>query len=153
MTNVHRAVSVLALVALIGCGSDSTGTDAGLTLNDLTGSWIAISDTYTNNANSSETYDYVADGGEVRFTMLTGGATRIWAEQGLDMDEWDAAATLSGSTLTVDPVEAGRPTRVWEVTLSGGVLTLTDANTTFDFTGMGGTPVSATEVLVVVPNI
>jgi hypothetical protein len=139
-------------ILLSGCGGDSPTDTDGLTLDDLVGSWIATSDLHTNKANSSETFDVVAEGGEVRITMLPGGNTRTWVELGTFMDEWDSAVTLSGNTLTVDPVEAGRPTRVWETALVSGVLTLTSDDGEFDFTLTGATPVSTTEVLVMVPN-
>jgi len=154
MTPIRRVVPFLFLLPLLlsGCGGDSPTAAAGLTIGDLVGSWIATSDTHTNNANSSETFDLVAEGGEVRFTMLSGGDTRIWVELDTFMDEWDSAVTLSGTTLTVDPVEAARSTEVFEITLVGDVLTMTNVDSEFDFTLSSATPVSTTEVLVFVPN-
>lgn len=151
MATLRRALPLCALVALLGCGSDST-SPAGLTINDLVGSWIATSDLYTNNANSSETFDLVAEGGEVRFTMLAGGGTRIWITLDTYMDEFDAAVTLNGTTLTIDPVEAGRETTTFEITLVGNTLTMTDADSEFDFSLSDAPAVSATEVAVFVPN-
>lgn len=152
MPAVRRSVLVVLLLALGACGSDSP-TASGLTLDDLVGSWIATSAVFTNNANASETFDIVAAGGEVRFTMLAGGNTRIWTDDGTTPDEFDAAVTLSGSTLTIDPVEVGRETATFAITLVNSVLTMTDANADFDFTLTGATPVSATFVLTMVPNV
>jgi hypothetical protein len=152
MPAAYRVVPILLLVLLSACGDDDPAGPEGLTLNDLVGSWIATSVVHTNNANSSETFDIVANGGEVRFTMLAGGNTRTWVELGTFMDEWDSAATLSGNTVTMDPVEAGRPTAVFEITLVGGVLTMTNEDSEFDFTLTGAAPVSTTAVLVFVPN-
>ena len=151
MATLRRFVPLCTLVALLGCGSDSTSPD-GLSINDLVGSWIATSDLFTNNADAGETFDLVAEGGEARFTMLSGGGTRIWITLDTFSDEFDAAVTLSGTTLTIDPVEAGRETTTFEITLEGDVLTLTDVDSEFDFTLSDATPVSATEVAVFVPN-
>lgn len=73
-------------------------------------------------------------------------------EFGSFSDEWDSAVTLNGGTLTSDPVEAGRPTRVWTFTMAGGALTITDASAEFDFTLAGAAPVSTTEVVVLTRN-
>jgi len=150
-----RPASVLFLMTLlIGCGDDDPVAlpEEGITIADLVGSWIATSNTYTNNANSAETFEMIGAGGEVRLTMLAGGGTRTWVTFGTFSDEWDSAVTLSGSTVTSDPVEAGRPTRVWTITLVNGTLTMTDAASEWDFTLSDATPVSATEVVVLVPN-
>jgi hypothetical protein len=58
--------SVALIAALLaGCGDDDpTDVDQGLTLDDLVGSWISTSVTFTNNANPSETFDLVAAGDE-----------------------------------------------------------------------------------------
>lgn len=151
---VARRIVPLVLVATLaaGCGDeDPTGVEDGLTIEDLVGSWIATSVTHTNKANPAETFDIVGAGGEVRSTILTGGRARTWVEFGSSMDEWDSLATLSGTIITSVPTEAGRPTRTWEFTLVGGVLTLTDDGE-FDFTLTGATPVSTTEVIVSVRN-
>ena len=146
---------MLLLAALVaGCGGDEdpTAPETGVTIADLVGSWHATSDILTNNANPAETFDMIAAGGEVRFTMLAGGGTRTWVEFGTFSDEWDAAVSLSGNTLTSDPVEEGRPTRVWTFTLVDGLLTMTGTDADWDFTLTGATPVSATEVIVFVRN-
>ena len=153
--NVPRRIApcLLLLALAAGCGGDDNPTEppppaSGTTIADVVGSWSATSSVHTNNADSSETLDAIAAGAELRFTMLTGGGTRTWVEFGAFSDEWDAAVTISGSALTSNPVEEGRPTRVFQFTLVGGVLTLTDANSEFDFTLADGAPVSTTEVIV-----
>jgi len=141
----------MLVAALIACGDDDSPTEpTGITIGDLVGSWSATSDTHTNNADAGETFDMIGAGGEVRFTMLPGGGTRFWAIFGTVDDEWDSAVTVSGSTLISDPVEAGRPTRTWDITLVNGVLTATDTDSEWDFTQTGATPVSTTEVIVFV---
>jgi hypothetical protein len=144
---------LLLAVFVAGCGDDDpSAPETGLTLGDLVGSWIATSNTHTNNANAAESFDMIAAGGEVRVTVLASGGARTWVEFGTFSDEWDAAITLSGNTLTSDPVEVGRPTVTWTVTLVDDVLTLTRTNSEWDFTLTGATPVSTTEVIVFVPN-
>jgi hypothetical protein len=162
--STHRMTAVLfsfgaiaSSLAIVGCSSDSptepeTETETGITLTDLVGSWIATSDVHTNNADASETFDLVGAGGEVRTTVLANGGARTWVTLGTFSDEWDAAVTIFGSTLSSDPVEAGRPTRVWQITLVNGVLTMTDDSAEFDFTMTGAAPVSTTEVVVFIRN-
>ncbi len=151
--NATRGIAPLLFIAtlLVGC-SDDPAEPNGLTLADLVGSWIATSDTHTNNANAAETFDIVANGGQVRTTVLATGSARTWVEFGTFMDEWDSALSLNGNTLTSDPVEAGRPTRTWTISLVDDVVTMTDANAEFDFTLMDAPPVSTTEVVVFVRN-
>ena len=68
---------MLVAVLLAGCGGDDPIEPAtGITIEDLVGSWIATSDAHTNNANSAETFDMIAAGGEDRLTILAGGGTR-----------------------------------------------------------------------------
>jgi hypothetical protein len=144
---------LLLAVLVAGCGDDDpSAPETGLTLGDLVGSWIATSDTHTNNANAAESFDMIAAGGEVRVTVLASGGARTWVEFGTFSDEWDAAITLSGNTLTSDPVEVGRPTVTWTVTLVNDVLTLTRTDAEWDFTLTGAQPVSTTEVIAFVPN-
>ena len=145
----------LMLVALAGCGDDDpTGSsDDALTIEDFVGSWTGTSLVFTNNANPSESVDVIAEGAAaVRFTVLTGGGTRTWVDAGADSDEWDALVSISGNTMTSVPAESSRPTRTYTFTFVGGVLTLTDTNSEFDFTDTDATPVSATEVATFVRN-
>jgi len=130
-----------------GGGSPASATPAP-TLNDFVGSWKASSVKYTNQADPTQTFDLVAAGGEVRFTMLTGGGTRTWVELGTFSDEWDAQVSVSGATVTSVPVESTRPTVVSTYTMVGGLLTLTDMSATFDFSLSGAPGVAATQVSV-----
>ena len=127
---------VAAVVLATGCSSDGPTDVAPLTLSDLVGSWSATSEVFTNNASPSQKIDLIALGGENRFTMLPGGATRTWIDAGTFHDEWDAQATLDagGNTLTLTPAEASRAVVTFTVTLDGTVLTLHSTDATFDFT-------------------
>lgn len=141
--------AVFSMALLAGCDDDPT-EPAGLTLDDLVGSWTASSVLYTNNANAAEVFDIVAAGGEVRTTVLDGGGARTWVTLGDFSDEWDAQLSLSGNTLTSTPAEAARGVRVFTIVLDGNTLTMTRADAMWDFTLMAGEGVSATEVTVFV---
>lgn len=149
---------LIAVLLLVGCGGsdDPTGPAGGsataLALNDLVGSWKATSVIHTDKSNSSQTFDVIAEGGEVRFTMLPNTGTRTWTSFGDVSDEWDSAVSLSGNVLTVTPVEAGRPSRTWTISLSNNVLTMTDSDSMWDFTLSGAPPVSTVEVIVFARN-
>jgi hypothetical protein len=151
-----RPFALIALVSFlaVGCSESSSGPENlpedGPTLADLVGSWTASSHTYTNNANSSESFDVVANGGETRTTVLVGGGHRTWFVLGDFMDEWDAQLSISGETLTSTPVEVTRDTHVWTFTLVGTTLTLTRSDSEWDFTLSGAAGVPATEVVVFV---
>ena len=145
-----RAMAVLATLLLAtACGSDD-GSDPvdEVTVADLVGSWTASSLVYTNQADPSETFDLIANGGEVRVTVLTGGRARTWVDFGSFSDEWDAQLTMNGSTLTSTPAEASRPVQHFTFTLVGDVLTLTNQDDAFDFTLTGASPVAVTAVTV-----
>jgi len=137
------------VVSACGDSSDPTVVDT-LTIEDFVGSWSATSEVFTSNINSSETFDLIAAGGEHRFTMLSGGATRTWVDLGDFHDEWDALVTLNsaGDMLTSTPVEASRGVRQFTFTLDGNTLTLTSTNASFDFTLTGAPGTSATVVSV-----
>lgn len=156
LLRIARSLALVVVTALlaIGCSDSSTdpGTDGGVSVADLVGSWTASSHTFTNNANSSESYDIIANGGETRTTVLTGGGARIWIEFGTFSDEWDVQLSISGTTLTATPAEATRETVSWTFALVGNTLTLTRSDSEFDFTLTGAAGVPATEVIVFVRN-
>lgn len=126
-----------AAVLATACSSSSNPADVtGPTIADLVGSWKATSVVFTNKANSSETFDLVAAGGEYRITMLTGGKTRTWVDLGDFHDEWDELVTMNSEdmTLTAKPIEPTRSVAHYSFTLKGNTLTLTNTNSSFDFT-------------------
>ena len=114
------------------------------------GSWKASSHTYTSNANPSQTFDLVANGGETRMTVLSGGRVRTWVDIGDFSDEWDAQITISGTSLISTPAEASRGVQTFSFTLVGNTLTLTDSSSEFDFTLLGEDPTPASMVVVLV---
>lgn len=153
-TRTVRSLMILMTGAVLAtaCGGSDNPTEVQtdmLTIEAFVGSWRATSEVFTNNANAGETFDLLAAGGENRFTMLTGGGTRIWFDLGDFHDEWDSQLTLNSPTmLTSDPVEASRPVEEFTFVLSGNTLTLTNINAVFDFTLTGALGVPATMVAV-----
>jgi hypothetical protein len=147
-----RSLLLTALVALIpaGCGDDAATGPETITISDLVGSWTASSALYTAQANPAQQFDIVTAGGELRTTVLDGGGARPWLTLGDFNDEWDAALTLSGTTLTSTPVEASRPVRHYALALEGSLMTLTSNDATWDFTLSGAEGVAANQVIVFV---
>jgi hypothetical protein len=153
MKLLKLVVLSILVVSMYSCSDDdSPEMEDVLTISDLAGSWKAISSVHTNNSDSSEKYDIVGNGGEIRYTMFNDGRVRTWIEFGDFSDEYDAKATLTGSRLTIQPVETTRRTKNFGVVYSGSTITLTDSNDSFDFSLTGSTPVSSTSVTVFVPN-
>ena len=141
-----RYAPVALFTLLIGACSDEGPDmdDGGLTVEDFVGTWVASSHVYVNNADAAQSFDLVANGGESRITVLSGGRARTWVTIGTFSDEWDSGFSIDGNSLTTVPVEAGRPTRTFMFTLTGDALTLVNASDAFDFTLTGATPVPAT---------
>ena len=151
----RTAIMALVLAGALtaaGCGESSTSEPETVTIADLVGSWIATSLVLTNKANTTQSMDIVAAGGEVRITVLSDGRARTWTDVGTLSDEWDALLTMSGNELTSTPAEATRPVRRYTVALANGQLTLTSTDGTFDFTLSGATPVPVSETVVMVRN-
>lgn len=138
----------------LGCSKDNEmiNDDNVISISDLTGNWIAISSVHTNNSNAGEKFELVANGAEIRYTMLDDGRTRTWVDFGPLKDEWDALATVSNNILTAVPAESTRGVQNYTLEKNGEMITWTNKNDKFDFTLKGETPVSATSVTVFKPN-
>lgn len=144
-----RRILPVAAVLVWGCGgggNDSADVDSGpdrVSIYAFIGTWHASTDLYTNRADPDEQYEVIANGGEARMTVLSGGGARTWLTIGDFDDEWDAQLTVDGNTLTSTPVETTRPVIAYEFTLDGDDLRLTTDDGEFDFTMSGATPVPA----------
>lgn len=155
MKTLKKILICSMVIFAFSCSDDDDETmqpDTSLKLSELVGSWKATSSVHTNNSDSSESYDIIANGGEVRFTMLNGGKTRTWVDFGEYQDEWDAQATLIGTTLTMTPAESNRAITVFKIEKEGSRITLTNKNDRFDFSLTGSSEVSTTAVTVFVRN-
>jgi hypothetical protein len=150
-----KLLLLLVILFSTGCSNDDDdlSNESEVTIEDFVGSWKATSLKFTNNSDSAEQFDFISNGGELRFTMLTGGKVRIWIEIGGISDEWDSLAVLKNSTtMVVTPVEAARGTNTFKFVLNNNSLTLTNEDDSFDFTLSGGDEVSATSVAVLQKN-
>ncbi|MCA6075032.1 hypothetical protein [Fulvivirga sedimenti] len=150
-------IIVLVFIVLFGfnCSSDDSEPTPQVTIEDFEGSWIASSAIFTNKSNSSEVVNFIAAGGEIRYTMLPGGEgrTRTWIEfQNNPVDEWDAIISLGpNKTYISTPAEAGRPVVTGTYEMGNNTITLTNSNDSFDFANSGNEE-PATSVIVFVPN-
>jgi hypothetical protein len=144
LRNLTFLILALCITVTIGCDDDDVSPE--VTIEQFEGTWKAKSMIFTNNADADQSFAFIENGGEVRFTVLPGGRVRTWVEIDTFYDEWDSQATLSGSTLTSVPVEETRPIQVITFLLDGGTLTMTNADDRFDFTFSGVAGVSATNV-------
>lgn len=141
----------LIITSAISC--NKTEEEPAITINDLAGSWIATSSTFTNNSDANQVVDIISLGGELRFTMLQDGGVRTWITLGTFSDEWDSQAVISnGNSLTLTPVEAERGVNTFEFLLDNNTLELTNFDDSFDFTLTGANEVAATSVSLFEPN-
>jgi len=131
-------LAALLLIALPGCNKDDDEVATPqYKVSDFVGSWIATSLVQTSQADPARQLDMVAIGGEIRFTILSGGGTRTWIEMGAFSDEWDALIRVNGNKVTSTPEEAARGVRVYEIEYDGTTLKMTNKNDTFDFSLTG----------------
>ncbi len=155
MKRFETILLVLVAIFAFNCSSDDSDPAPQITIEDFEGSWIATSAVFTKKSNTSESVEFIAAGGEIRYTMLPGGEgrTRTWVEfQNDPVDEWDAIISLGpGNTYTATPAEATRPIVNGTYELGTNTITLTNANDSFDFS-FSGTNEPATSVIVFVPN-
>jgi hypothetical protein len=135
------------LILIVSC-NEKEEEKPEITINDLTGSWTATSSIFTNNSNSSERFDLIANGGELRITVLDDGMARTWVSIDTFSDEWDAQLTITGNRITSTPVEEFRGVQTLEFTLEGSILTTTNQDDSFDFTFSGADEVAAISVTV-----
>lgn len=140
-------------ISIVSCSKDDEATpDDTVTMADFEGSWKATSSLLTNNANRSESFEMIANGGEIRFTAFADGRIRTWMTFGTFSDEWDSMGRISGDILTSTPAESTRPVNRFKFKIEGDKITLTNEDTDWDFTLSGADPISATAVTVFVPN-
>ena len=137
----------MALFAISFISCDDDDVSPSISLSDFEGTWTATSMVHTNNADQGEQFDMIAHGGEVRFTVLSGGRVRTFIELGTYSDSWDSRITLDGDNILRSvPAEAARGQHEFIFELNGDKLMLKNTDAEFDFTLMDNDPVSTTSV-------
>ena len=121
---------LLAVTVVAGCG-DSNGPGTEATINALAGTWNATSLVFTNNANSSETFDLIADGGSFSITFTAAGGFSGSSTFEGDTDTFSGTFEVQGSNLIISETGESGPETI-AFTRSGNTLTLT-LDDEFDF--------------------
>ena len=138
---------LLAVTFVAGCGDDVSGTDSTPeeVAEAIAGTWNATSFVFTNDANSSETFDLLAGAGSfvITFTangQFSGSSTLAGFTEGIS-----GTYVVQGTNLiTTDTGETESET--FAFTLSGNTLTLTGGDE-YDFNG-DDVDVSATLTII-----
>jgi len=144
-------VAVLATGLLSACGGDDNpvgGNDGVTTFDDLVGTWNAIEDVFTNNANPSQKVDAVARGLQTVLKFSSDGRYEMTISEAGFSFTFKGPARIAGSKLFLG-LEGSDFEMELEFTLEGNRLTITDRNVEFDFDGDGSTE-PATQVTVYV---
>lgn len=136
-----RTVTVLLAVsgALAGCGDDPVGPGIG----DLTGTWVATTYEFRDNATGTMAVDLIQAGGSL--TMAIDGSQDPPTINATFDDGsgggWTAAGTVNESTARL-AIGAG----VFSITLNGSQMTLTNSNAVYNF--QPGVSVASTVTMV-----
>lgn len=138
------AMILLLLIGFAGGCDELLQGDEDDSLTALVGTWISSAHQVTNNANTSQQVNLYAAG--VRLTLEIdedGNYIHTWTDSGgTEIDS--GTLTADGSTLTVN---SGTETFDVSYLVVAGILTITDANSSWDFDD-DGTGESATEIIV-----
>lgn len=122
-------ILILLLIALSGCGKDKA---VGPKPDQITGLWRATKVEYVSKADPNQRVELIAAGDTVRVTIGDDhGFAFIRSQTAGSPDTTTGTWRLDGDLFRVNPT--GMPFEwVWDVSLSGGTLTLKDADMEFD---------------------
>ncbi len=138
---------LLAVTFVVGC-SDSIGANSTPeeVSEALTGTWNATSFVFTNQANSSETFDMIANGGSFSLTFSGNEFSGSFTGPG-ENETFTGTYVAQGTNLILtDDLEPNDPETVG-FTVSGSTLTITEDDM-FDFDDDGfDEPATLTMVL------
>ena len=121
---------LLAVTVVAGCG-DSNGPGTEATINALAGTWNATSLVFTNDANASETFDLIADGGSFSITFTAAGGFSGSSTFEGDTEPFNGTFEVQGTNLIITETGESGPETI-AFTRSGNTLTLT-LDDEFDF--------------------
>lgn len=126
------AVLVLSAGLLGGCDD---GESSNVTLGDLIGSWVADEFEFTNQQNRAESFDFVAVGIDVAFTVAANGRYTMAAVApgGAGADFIKGSLLVEEGYLLVTDDESPGGTVAFSASLSGGVLTIFSDELEYDF--------------------
>ena len=134
----------VTLTATLGCG-DATG----VSVEDLTGTWVATQFLFTNPANAAETFDAIAAGGSLSLTVqATGDYTATITEPGSAAEVVTGTISVEGNVVTIAESGQGSPTP-YAATRSGDTLTLTTDDEEFDFDDDGTDELASLRIVLV----
>ncbi len=139
------ALGIACAVSLVGCGDDGPSAPPAET---LVGTWSATAVDLVSVANAAVRVDLVDDYGATLTLTLTANDAFTMVLDYPDAGPggpWGGDATVTGTWSSTDVLTLQTtPTSQWqfETVLSGNTLTLTEADTSFDFDG-DGTPEDA----------
>lgn len=141
---LSAALILLLVIGFAGGCDELLPSEGDDSLAALVGTWISSAHQVTNNANTSQHVNLYAAG--VRLTLTIdedGNYVHTWTDSGgTEIDS--GTLTVDGSTMTVNT-----GTEIFDVSylVIAGILTITDANSFWDFDN-DGTDDSATEITV-----
>ena len=128
----RSGVAVLAVAAVAACG-DSTGVGDVAEVVDLAGTWNATVVEFTNQANTAEKIDLVAEGATLVLTILANGDYTLTIDEPMEAQAVEhGTLAISGNTLTLSETGQGSADD-FTLNLSGNTLTLTTDDDAFDF--------------------
>ena len=124
----HLALTTVAALALVSVNCGDSVAPA-----DLVGTWSATKLQFTNQANSSETIDIVAEGGSFTISILANGTWQATlAIPDMSPQVGGGTYDVSGTDLVL--FETGDPVGTdYSISLSGNTLTITSTDLTWDF--------------------
>jgi hypothetical protein len=130
-----QSISILITLGAValGCG-DSTGSTE-VTLADLVGTWTADQFEFTNQANTAQRFDVVANGGSFEVTVAANGTITGSFDFIVDDGTIDGTISVGGGVITFINTDVVPPDTLsfGNFVLAEDVLTLTDTNQEFPF--------------------
>ena len=139
MKLLRKLAPLLAVTFVASCsddfvsGADSTPEEV---VDALVGTWNATSFVFTNKANSSETFDLLADGGSFSITFTaTGGFSGSSTFEGAT-DTFSGTYIVQGTNLMLTDGQSN-DVESFAFTVSGNTLTLVFEDVEFDFDNDG----------------
>jgi hypothetical protein len=128
----------LAAALAAGCGDNGTGPGGEVTVADLVGTWRATTFSFTSQANASQSFDLIVQGGRMTLTVASDSTyTMVLAPPGEVPDIVTGALVVEEGFLLVTDNSVPGETIAFTMNLSGNRLELVTDEAEFDFDGDG----------------